>query len=93
MVQKDEHPDLANSLLTTREAAALLKVDEKTIVRLILSGKLVAHNVGLGSFKPRYRIDKSALEEFLKDSLIVTKAIPAKASRNHLPTCLVDYFS
>ena len=93
MTQKNDHLDLDNSLLTTKEAAALLKVDEKTVIRLVLSGKLVAHNVGLGSFKPRYRISKSALEEFLKESLIVTKALPAKVSRKQLPTCTVDYFS
>jgi len=48
--------------MTLKEAAKILRVSERTIMRYLKSGKLKASKVG------RWRIRESNLEDFLKSN-------------------------
>ncbi|MFA5348983.1 MAG: helix-turn-helix domain-containing protein [Candidatus Paceibacterota bacterium] len=49
-------------IMTLKEAAKILRVSERTIMRYLKSGKLKASKVG------RWRIRESNLEDFLKSN-------------------------
>ena len=48
----------------------MLRVSVKMVTRLIEAGKLAASNVGLGLSKPRYRIKRTSVEEFLREQQV-----------------------
>ena len=51
-----------NRLLTIREVAEYLRVDPKTVRRLIEDGELAAHKIGR-----QWRISESDLKKYLRD--------------------------
>jgi excisionase family DNA binding protein len=61
------------ALLTIEEAAAYLRVDPKTVYRLINANELKAVLVGRV-----YRIDPSDLQEFVNNSKIKVQSAPKK---------------
>jgi len=54
-------------LFTLKEAAKILRVSERTMMRYLKSGKLKASKVG------KWRIKESDLEKFLKENLNIKK--------------------
>ena len=52
-------------LLTAAEARAVLRIDQKTLIKLIKTGALPALKVGGGRSSP-YRISEKALFEYIK---------------------------
>ena len=56
---------------TISNIAEKLSVSERTVRRLIRSGKLSAINVGLGSQRQDLRITESALEDFIRGSAVI----------------------
>ena len=51
-----------NRLLTIREVAEYLRVDPKTVRRLIEDGEMAAHKIGR-----QWRISESDLKKYLRD--------------------------
>lgn len=65
MPRRPVTPDApASALLTTGEAAALLKVAADTVRRLVYSGRLPAVNIG-STARPRLRIRSADVDAFL----------------------------
>ena len=60
-------------LMTVEEAAALLRVDPKTVYRLINSNELKAVLIGRV-----YRIDSADLDDFLRRAKLKTQRAPKK---------------
>ena len=60
-------------LMTVEEAAALLRVDPKTVYRLINSNELKAVLIGRV-----YRIDRADLDDFLRRAKLKTQSLPKK---------------
>lgn len=60
-------------LITVEEAAALLRVDPKTVYRLINSNELKAVLIGRV-----YRIDSVDLDDFLRRAKLKTQRAPKK---------------
>lgn len=60
-------------LLTVEEAAEILRVDPKTVYRLINNDELKA-----ALFGRVYRIDRSDLNEFLEQAKLKTQSSPKK---------------
>lgn len=58
--------DENNSFLTVEQVADLLQVHWQTVLNYIKSGKLKALRLGKG-----YRINKSELDQFIKENLTV----------------------
>jgi excisionase family DNA binding protein len=56
---------MAEDYLTVLEVAALMRVDKKTVYRLIWAGDLPRINIGRGQTKPRIRVRRSAIERFM----------------------------
>jgi excisionase family DNA binding protein len=51
-------------MLTVKQVAAELNVDEKTVRRWIQSGELIALNIG--RLRPEYRVSRSNLDDFIE---------------------------
>ena len=62
---------VAIAMHTISSIAEKLSVSERTVRRLIRSGKLSAINVGLGSQRQDLRITESALEDFIRGSAVI----------------------
>jgi len=60
-------------LMTVEEAAALLRVDPKTVYRLINNNELKAVLIGRV-----YRIDSTDLDDFLRRAKLKTQRAPKK---------------
>lgn len=60
-----------NVQLTTDQVAEKLQLNEQSVRSLIRKGQLRASNVG-GKSRPAYRIDESAVEEFLANRAVTT---------------------
>lgn len=60
-----------NAQLTTGQVAERLQLNEEHVRKLIRRGQLKASNVG-GKRRPSYRIDESAVEEFLRSRAVTT---------------------
>jgi excisionase family DNA binding protein len=58
----DAHPFVTGALLTVSEVAAVMRVSNMTVYRLIKGGELPAMRVGKG-----YRIRESELRRFLEE--------------------------
>jgi excisionase family DNA binding protein len=54
------------AVLTPPQVARQLGVDPATVIGWIRSGEMKASNVGKGSQRPRYRIQQSDLDAFLR---------------------------
>jgi excisionase family DNA binding protein len=52
-------------LLTAAEVRGILRVDQKTLIKLIKSGALPALKAGVGQNAP-YRISENALNDYIK---------------------------
>ena len=52
-------------LLTAAETREILRIDQKTLIKLIKSGALPALKVGVGQNAP-YRISEKALHEYIR---------------------------
>lgn len=64
-----------DELLTAEQVAEMLKVHVTTVCRYARSGRLRAHRLGGGKESPRgLRIRRSAVGDFLNDSLISAEA-------------------
>lgn len=80
----------AEPLLTPEEAADYLKVSAEQVRSLIRRGLLSATNVGTGTKRPLYRINREALDDFLADR---TKDSGSSAVRRFKPRPPVpDFF-
>lgn len=62
------------NLLTVEEAAALLKVDPKTVYRLINDGQLKAAAIGRV-----YRIEETDLDDFIRQSKLKVQRAPKRS--------------
>lgn len=58
--------DLGEALLTVGEVAAIMRVSNMTIYRLIKSGQLAAIRVG-----KNYRVRRSDIERYLTDRAVI----------------------
>lgn len=61
-----------NAQLKVDEVAQRLRLNEQQVRKLIRTGELKAANVGGKSKGANYRIDESAVEEFLKNRAVTT---------------------
>lgn len=59
MSQSNDEP-----MLTVRQVAEHLSVDEKTVRRWIQRGELIALNIG--GLRPEYRVSRSNLNDFIQ---------------------------
>lgn len=73
--EKGTNPPQANQpqLMTVEEAASVLRVDPKTVYRLINNNELKAVLIGRV-----YRIDSTDLEDFLRRAKLKTQRAPKK---------------
>ena len=53
-------------MLTFREVCGELRMSPKTVRKLIVSGELEARKIGGGRWGGAYRVDESALADYLK---------------------------
>jgi excisionase family DNA binding protein len=60
-----------NAQLTVPEVGERLRMNEQSVRKLIRRGELRASNVG-GRNRPSYRVDESAVEDFLRDRAVTT---------------------
>lgn len=63
-----------SGFLTVEDAAAMLKVDPKTVYRLINEGNLKAFAVGRV-----YRIEESDLDDFVRQSKLKVQRAPKRS--------------
>ena len=86
----EDHQDI----LRPSDAAKILKVSPKHVIRMVQEGRLRGVNVGRSKQKPRYRITREALDSLLQEIERVPAA-PSKKLRRRLsalPLPSVDYF-
>jgi excisionase family DNA binding protein len=77
-------------VLTPPQAATRLGVDAGTVITWIKTGELKASNVGKGSQRPRYRIQRSDLDRFLKSRQPEVSAKRKRRTRS--PAGEVEFF-
>jgi excisionase family DNA binding protein len=82
-------PDLA--LLTVADVSARLKVSADQILAFIKSGQLRATNIGMGTRRPRWRIDPEALDQFLAARTATTKRVVA-GRRQRATGDVIEFF-
>ncbi len=70
--------------LTPAEIAKELRIRESKPVGWIKSGRLQAVNLSEGQ-RPRYRIARAALDEFLQRQAVIPVAKPERRSRREVP--------
>lgn len=56
-----------DAYLTVVEVAQSIRVDPKTVYRMLAAGDLPRINIGKGKRKPRIRIRQSAVEAYMAD--------------------------
>ncbi|MFI6760600.1 helix-turn-helix domain-containing protein [Micromonospora sp. NPDC050417] len=56
---------MTEDYLTVLEVAALLRVNKQTVYQMVWGGHLPRIDIGLGRKRPRYRIRRSAVDEFM----------------------------
>lgn len=69
------------TVLTPPRVAKQLGVDPATVIAWIRSGQLKASNIGQGDQRPRYRIQPSELESFLRKRQPETQTRKQRAKR------------
>jgi excisionase family DNA binding protein len=82
------------AILRPSDAAKILRVSPKHVIRMVQEGRLRGINVGRSKQKPRYRITREALESLLQE-IERAPAEPSKKLRRQqgaLPRPSVDYF-
>ena len=77
--------------LTEGEAAMALRVDKRTVRRLIVSHRLRAVDLGTGRKRHRYRIDASELKAVADP--VESVATPPPVGPGSPPTCSIDKFA
>lgn len=55
----------ADTYLTVKDAAALMRVGTQTVYRLVWAGELPRIDIGAGNSKPRFRIRRSAVDRWM----------------------------
>jgi excisionase family DNA binding protein len=76
-----------NGMLTVAGAAAELTTSDEHVLDLIHSGRLKGVNVGRGRVKPRWRIDRDALETFKRG-----RETPAPKTRRKKGRSEIEFF-
>lgn len=76
--------------LTLPEIAKLLRIRQAKPVGWIKSGRLKAINVGDGK-RPRYRVSRSALDEFLAAQEVAPESKPVRRTRREKPAGYIEY--
>ncbi len=79
-------------LLTVADVAAKLRLGEAQVLALINGDKLQAVNVGLGDFRPRWRITPEALDAFLAARASVPRQASQRRKRRRLEN-VTEYFT
>jgi excisionase family DNA binding protein len=78
------------SFLTAPEISKLLRCRQSKVTNWIRSGKLQAVNLSDGQ-RPRYRVARTALDDFLAAQAVVPESKPARRQRREKPTGYVEY--
>jgi excisionase family DNA binding protein len=78
-------------VLTPPQVARQLSVDASTVIGWIRSGELKGSNIGKGSQRPRYRIQQSDLEAFLKSRQ--PEARTGRKRRTKEPAGEIEFFT
>lgn len=76
--------------LTTKEAAAMLRVSRDTIRSWIHTGSLVAVNLAPRGNRPSFRIATEELETFLRRRQVKERPV-ARTPRYRQPAGLIDF--
>ncbi len=76
--------------LSPPQVAKQLGVDAATVISWIRSRQLKASNVGKGGQRPRFRIQHSDLDAFLKSRQI--QPVAKRQRRSKLPAGEIEYF-
>lgn len=64
----------ASEFLKVKEIAAVMRVSDSVVIRLIKQGRLAAINVS-GGRRPTYRIPRESFEQFRKTTMLVPPRI------------------
>lgn len=56
---------MAEEYLTVREVADLMHVHQQTVYRLVWAGQLPRIDIGSGKSRPRFRIRRSAVDQWM----------------------------
>lgn len=67
MESLNENAPALPDVLTVSEAATLLRVDPRTIIAMIDSGRLAAADIGTGSKRRDFRIARAAVDRLLNE--------------------------
>lgn len=82
--------DTRAQFLTPPEVASLLRCRESKVLGWVRSGRLAAVNLSEGQ-RPRYRVRRTDLDEFLAGRAVTPQTRPARRQRRERPAGYVEY--
>ena len=81
---------MPSEYLTPPEISKLLRCRESKVSGWIKSGLLLAINISEGT-RPRYRIKRADLDDFLAGKAVIPHSPPARRPRRERPAGYVEY--